>query len=109
MKTILAALTVAAVALPSFAFAATYYDPNENEFVQLPETTNPANAEAAAADAARYTNTLTYWDSAEGEFTTVKVGGPEASDSAVATHSPERAMKRVWDPAEGEFMMVPAN
>ncbi|WP_237151929.1 hypothetical protein [Oryzibacter oryziterrae] len=86
MKTfVLSAVALTALAIPSLAFAngVTYWDPSANsssgEIVTLvPGANAGAQAEAAKADAARYTATVTYYDpsanSSSGDMVTKKVG-----------------------------------
>lgn len=58
MKKILATTAFALALVPAFAFAGTTFDPGADNasptFDQAPVQVNPANAAAAAADAARY-------------------------------------------------------
>ncbi len=105
MKTFaIAAVALAAVALPSLAFAAeqTYWDPADSAFV--PGTLNvPVTANN---DSARYTETVTYWDPADSAFVTTKV----AATPVIATHdavNTNRTTVRIWEPADSAFVEVP--
>lgn len=85
MKTVLAA-AVALAALSGAASAASLvWDPAEGVFVAAPAAANPANADAAVADLARYTVTGVAWNPAEGAFVATSVAAPGEA-SAVATH-----------------------
>ncbi len=105
MKTFaIAAIAVAAVALPSLAFAdeQTYWNPADSAFasgsMKAPVTANN--------DTARYTETVSYWDPADSAFVTTKV----AATPVIATHDAvktNRTIVRMWDPADSAFVEVP--
>lgn len=107
MKTFaIAAIAVAAVALPSLAFAAeqTYWNPADSAFasgsMKAPVTTN--------SDTARYTETATYWDPADSAFVTTKVAATPVIGTHDAVKTSGKTM-RVWEPADSAFVEVPVS
>lgn len=104
---LLAALALAAVPAPVSA-TEMMYDPVESEMVARPGPGNPANAEAAARDHLRYSETVRVWDPVDSTFVSVAVAPDREMRTAIATHGREPVSYRLmWDPAEEKFVRMP--
>ena len=105
MKTFaIAAVAVAAIALPSLASAAgpTYYEPADDTFVAGTLNVPPA----AREDGSRYTQTITVYEPADDTFTTVKVSGAPVLATHDAT-AKATSVIRYYEPADDTFVEVP--
>ncbi|CAI9410414.1 hypothetical protein ANOBCDAF_02249 [Pleomorphomonas sp. T1.2MG-36] len=106
MKTFaIAAVAVAAIALPSLASAAerTYFEPSDGTFVA-----GTLNAPAAASeDGSRYTQTISVYEPADDTFTTVKVSGTPVLATHDAVAAKATSVIRYYEPADDTFVEVP--
>ena len=108
MKTFaIAAVAVAAIALPSLASAAerTYFEPSDGTFVA--GTLNAPAAAAASEDGSRYTQTISVYEPADDTFKTVKVSGTPVLATHDAVPAKATSVIRYYEPADDTFVEVP--
>lgn len=106
MKTFaIAAVAVAAIALPSLASAAesTYFEPSDGTFVA-----GTLNAPATASEAgSRYTQTISVYEPADDTFKTVNVSGTPVLATHDAVAAKATSVIRYYEPADDTFVEVP--